>query len=83
VTKRERQAEEYRAERIEDARRIGKYLRRVVLPIKRRLNFMMLVCNGATPAEAERIACGGTMSVNEARRCEPPPPAGGEPCGNP
>jgi len=72
VTKRERQLEEYRAERIADTGTLG-----------RRFLIAMLVCNGATPEEAARIACGGTMSVNEARRCEPPPPAGGEPCGNP
>jgi hypothetical protein len=68
MTKRERQAREYAAERIEDAQRLGRYLRRVVLPIMRRLNFATLVSSGATPADAARIVAGGDR---QARAGEP------------
>jgi len=46
MTKRERQAREYAAERIEDAQRLGRYLRRHWLPIMRRLNYAAMVCSG-------------------------------------
>jgi len=52
MTKRERQAREYAAERIEDAQRLGRYLRRHWLPIMRRLNYAAMVCSGASPADA-------------------------------
>jgi hypothetical protein len=55
MTKRERQAREYAAERIEEVNRLGRYLRRHWLPIMRRLNYAAMVCSGATAADAASL----------------------------